>query len=113
MKQVKAIIKPYMASKVIKALKENVNFPDVVVSSVVVFGKPREMSSKIKIYKGYFGYAKRVKLEFFIADDHLDQVLDIISNSAYTGNPYDGKILVSNVDEVIKIQIGEKEEDVI
>jgi len=47
MKQVKAIIKPYMVPNVIKALNDHANFPDVVISSVVVFGQPGEMNSNI------------------------------------------------------------------
>ena len=108
MKQVKAIIKPYMVSKVIKALNDHANFPDVVISSVVVFGHPGEMNSNIKIFHEYFGYAKKVKLEFLIPDDQLDLVIDLINSNAYTGNLGDGQIFVSTVDEVMEIQIGEK-----
>jgi len=63
MKQVKAIIKPYKIPNVIKALNDHANFPDVVISSVVVFGSPGEMNSNIKIFHEYFGYAKKVNLK--------------------------------------------------
>jgi len=106
LKQIKVIIKPYLVSKVIKDLKEHVNFTDVIVSSVGIFGKPGDMKTNIKIYHEYYGYSKRVKLEFFIADDSLDHVIDIINDSVDSGNPDDGKIFVSSVDEVLKIHLG-------
>ena len=108
MKQIKVIIKKYMVSKVIKDIRDFVNSPDVVVSSVVVFGKPKEMKSNIKIFHEYFSYSKRVKLEFVISDEHLDSVIDIIKNSIYTRNPDDGEIFVSSVDEILKFQNGER-----
>jgi len=113
MKQVKALIKPFMVSKVVKALNEQEDLPDVIVSPVVGFGKSYLTNSKIKIYKDFIGYARKVNLEIIIPDDYLDLVINIIYKNAYTGNPGDGDIVVSTVDKVRKIQTGENGEDAI
>jgi len=83
-----------MVSKVVKALNEQEDLPDVIVSPVVGFGKFYLTNSKIKIYKDFIGYARKVKLEIIIPDDYLDLVINIIYKNAYTGNPGDGDIVV-------------------
>lgn len=45
-----------------------------------------------------------------IADDQLDEVIDVISKSAYTGKIGDGKIFVAELQRVIRIRTGEADE---
>ncbi len=46
-----------------------------------------------------------------IADDQLDEVIDIVSKAAYTGKIGDGKIFVSpELQRVIRIRTGEADE---
>ncbi len=45
-----------------------------------------------------------------IADDQLDEVIDIVSKAAYTGKIGDGKIFVAELQRVIRIRTGEADE---
>jgi nitrogen regulatory protein P-II 1 len=49
----------------------------------------------------------KTKLEVVVQDDLVQPLVDIILASAYTGQAGDGKIIVSPIDEVIRIRTGE------
>jgi len=44
------------------------------------------------------------KIEIFCIEDELDKIISSIMARAYTGKEGDGKIFISDVDEVIKIR---------
>jgi nitrogen regulatory protein P-II 1 len=54
-----------------------------------------------------------VKIQILVDDDSASKVVAIITDSAKTGKIGDGKIFVSNVEEVIRIRTGEKGADAI
>ena len=108
MKEIKAIIQPFMLSRVISALKELEGLPGVTVSEVKGFGKGQAQGAQNTLVEDSIEYASKAKLEIVVPDALLDQVLEIISTKAHTGRPGDGKIFVSTVDEIVKIRTGEK-----
>jgi nitrogen regulatory protein P-II 1 len=55
--------------------------------------------------------AAQVKLEVVVKNSDSDAIIDAIVTSAQTGRIGDGKIFVSNVDEVIRIRTQEAGED--
>lgn len=107
MKEIKAIIQPFMLSKVIDALKKRDDLPGVTVSEIKGFGKARAENAKEKIIEDSIGYVKKIKLEIVVPDHLADEVVNIIYTNAHTGSPGDGKIFVYKVDEVMKIRTGE------
>ncbi|MEW6144115.1 MAG: P-II family nitrogen regulator [Thermodesulfobacteriota bacterium] len=110
MKEIKAIIQPFMLSKVINALKEREDLPGVTVSEIKGFGKARAEGAQNIIVEDLIGYVKRIKLEIVVPDAIADEVVNIISTHARTGRAGDGKIFVYTVDEVVKIRTGERGE---
>jgi nitrogen regulatory protein P-II 1 len=113
MKEIKAIIQPFMLSKVIDALKELEGLPGVTVSEVKGFGKGRAENAEQKVVEDFIEYGKKIKLEIVVPDQLVGEVVEIICTNAHTGRPGDGKIFVSRVDEVMKIRTGEKGEQAI
>lgn len=55
-------------------------------------------------------FPAKVKIDVAIADDQLDEVIDIVSKAAYTGKIGDGKIFVAELQRVIRIRTGEADE---
>ena len=58
----------------------------------------------------FWGRCGSVKIDVAIADDQLDEVIDVISKAAYTGKIGDGKIFVAELQRVIRIRTGETDE---
>lgn len=109
MKEVKAIIQPFMLNKVVDALQAIEGLPGVTVSEVKGFGRGRAKDAAEKIVDGDIEYAKKVKLEIVVPDRLLEAVLQVVTKEAHTGRPGDGLIFVSTVDEVVRVRTGERE----
>ncbi len=109
MKEVKAIIQPFMLSKVVDALQAVEGLPGVTVSEVKGFGRGRTTDAAEEIVEGDIEYAKKAKLEIVVPDRLLGAVLEVVRREAHTGRPGDGLIFVSTVDDVIRIRTGERE----
>jgi len=54
-----------------------------------------------------------MKLEVIVEDNQVDEVIESIKTSAYSGKIGDGKIFVSNIEQVIRIRTGEKDSDAV
>ena len=113
MKEIKAIIQPFMLSKVINALKELEDLPGVTVSEVTGFGRGRAAQAVVKVVQESIEYAKKARLEIVIPDHLVEAVIQIIQTHAHTGRPGDGKIFISTVDDLVKIRTGERGNKVI
>ena len=107
MKEIKAIIQPFLLANVVEALKMIEGLPGVTVSEVKGFGRGRATGGAGAFQEGTVEYVKKAKLEIVVADDVADQVVATIARHAHTGNPGDGKIFVYQVDDVIRIRSGE------
>lgn len=110
MKEIKAIIQPFLLSKVVDALKEIEDLPGLTVSEVRGFGKGRARNATTKIVEYGIEYANKTKLEIVVPDGMMEEVLRTISLHAHTGRPGDGKIFVSTIDEVVNVRTAERGE---
>ena len=112
MKKIEAIIKPFKLDEVKEALS-NVGVSGLTVFEVKGFGRQK---GHTELYRGaeyVVDFLPKIKLEFIINDEILEEVIETIKSSAHTGKIGDGKIFVSNVEEIIRIRTGEKNSDAI
>lgn len=63
MKEVKAIIQPFMLSKVVDALQGIEGLPGVTVSEIKGFGCGRPHDAEVKVVDGDIEHASKAKLE--------------------------------------------------
>jgi nitrogen regulatory protein PII len=106
MKLVIAIIKPFKLDDVRQALAD-VGVKGVTVTEVKGFGRQR---GHTELYRGaeyVVDFLPKMKVEVAIGDDLLEQVIEVISNTARTGKIGDGKIFVMPLEQVIRIRTGE------
>ena len=112
MKKIEAIIKPFKLDEVKEALSE-VGVSGLTVFEVKGFGRQK---GHTELYRGaeyVVDFLPKIKLEFIINDEILEEVIETIKSSAHTGKIGDGKIFVSNIEEIIRIRTGEKNSDAI
>ncbi|MEE0024871.1 P-II family nitrogen regulator [Methanobrevibacter sp.] len=80
-----------------------------------VKGRGRQMGIK-ESYRG-FSYCidliPKTRIELIVNEKDLKDIIDIIIENARTGDIGDGKIFVSDVEEVIRIRTGERGSDAI
>lgn len=106
MKLITAIIKPFKLDDVREAIGE-VGVQGITVTEVKGFGRQR---GHTELYRGaeyVVDFLPKVRLEIAVADELLDQALEAIIKAARTGKIGDGKIFISDLNEVIRIRTGE------
>ena len=112
MKLVTAIIKPFKLDDVRSALSE-IGVQGVTVTEVKGFGRQR---GHTELYRGaeyVVDFLPKLKLEIATSAEQLDQIIDAIISAASTGNIGDGKIFVSELEQVVRIRTGETGEEAI
>jgi len=105
-KLITAIIKPFKLDDVREAISE-IGVQGITVTEVKGFGRQR---GHTELYRGaeyVVDFLPKVKIEIAVSDELLDQVLEAIINAAGTGKIGDGKIFISDLNEVIRIRTGE------
>ena len=106
MKKIEAVIKPFKLDEVREALSE-IGVTGLTVTEVKGFGRQK---GHTELYRGaeyVVDFLPKVKLEIVIGDELLDRTLEAIINAARTGKIGDGKIFVSNMEQVVRIRTGE------
>ena len=106
MKMVMAIIKPFKLDEVREALVA-LGVEGVTVSEVKGFGRQK---GHTELYRGaeyVVDFLPKVKVEAAIKNEMLESVIEAIEKSANTGKIGDGKIFVTDLDQVVRIRTGE------
>lgn len=113
MKEIKAIIQPFMLEKVLEALDELEGLPGLTVSDVRGWGRSRAANAKDTAEVARHAFAAKTKIEIVVGDALVDQVIGIIVKAAHTGHIGDGKVFVHQLDDATKIRTGERGEEAI
>ncbi len=106
MKLVTAIVKPFRLDDVRNALSE-VGIQGMTVSEVKGFGRQR---GHTELYRGaeyVVDFLPKAKIEVAVSDDMTERTVEAIVESARTGKVGDGKIFVTNIEQVWRIRTGE------
>ena len=112
MKLVTAIVKPFKLDDVRSALSD-VGVQGVTVTEVKGFGRQK---GHTELYRGaeyVVDFLPKVKLEIAVSDELVDVVIESITSSANTGKIGDGKIFVSNLEQIVRIRTGETGNDAV
>ena len=112
MKLITAIIKPFKLDEVREALGD-LGVAGVTVTEVKGFGRQK---GHTELYRGaeyVVDFLPKVKLDLIVSDSLLDKAVDTIIKVSHTGKIGDGKIFVTDVNEVIRIRTGEKGDDAV
>jgi nitrogen regulatory protein P-II 1 len=106
MKKVEAIIKPFKLDEVREALSE-VGVSGLTVTEVKGFGRQK---GHTELYRGaeyVVDFLPKVKVEVIVGDGIVEQAIEAIVKAARTGKIGDGKIFVTDVEQVVRIRTGE------
>jgi len=98
MKEIKAIIKPFMLERVIGALHQIKGLPAVTIST----------AHGLSVERGAHDQVVVTKLEVIVPDEEVEHLVQTIQKAARTGNPGDGRIFVLPVETTVKIRTGER-----
>jgi nitrogen regulatory protein PII len=110
MKQIEAIIKPFKLDEVKEALTK-IGIEGMTVTEVKGFGRQK---GHTELYRGAeysIDFLPKVKLQILTPDEKVAQIVETMVRAARTGKIGDGKIFITNVEEVVRIRTREKGAD--
>ena len=110
MKLVTAIIKPDK----VEALRKSLNSIEIQGLTVVEAKGYGRQKGHTEMYRGAeyeVHFLPKSRAEILINDKDLDKVITTISDAVKTGKIGDGKIFVSEVQDVVRIRTGERGEE--
>ena len=106
MKLITAIVKPFKLDEVREALAD-IGVNGLTVSEVKGFGRQK---GHTELYRGaeyVVDFLPKVKIEALVTEELPELCIEAIQKSARTGKIGDGKIFVTEVEQVIRIRTGE------
>jgi nitrogen regulatory protein P-II 2 len=106
MKMITAIIKPFKLDEVREALSA-IGVQGITVTEVKGFGRQK---GHTELYRGaeyVVDFLPKVKLEAAVGEDILERAIEAIEQSARTGKIGDGKVFVTELEQVVRIRTGE------
>lgn len=112
MKKIEAVIKPFKLDDVKEALND-IGLQGMTISEVKGYG--RQKGHK-EIYRGaeyVVDFIPKIKIEIVVEAARVDEVVETICKSAYTGKLGDGKIFILSVEGAVRVRTGEQGADAI
>lgn len=106
MKRLAAIIRPNMLEPARDALQA-LGINGVTVTQVKGFGRQH---GHTELYRGAeyrIDFVPKVQLEIVIDETQLDAAVEVITHVTRTGKFGDGKLFISEIDQILRIRTGE------
>lgn len=109
-KKVVAIIRTERA-QVLKDQLRKIGILAMTIADITAWTLGRKITLQRRGIPVSYDLVHMAKIEAYIPDDQLDQVVNVITNCTRTGELGDGIIIVSNLEQVINISTLRKNED--
>ena len=112
MKRITAIVRPEKLEPLKEALFA-AKVGGMTISQVNGCGSQHGWKEYYRGTEVLLNMVPKVKFELVVADDEVDGLVKVITETVRTGNVGDGKIFVSPIDEVIRIRTDERGESAV
>ena len=112
MKKIVALIKPFKLEDVKDVLAEK-GIMGMTVSEVKGYGRQQGHNELYRGAEYTVDFNPKIKIEVVVNDEQCDEVVSMVTEAARTGKVGDGKIFVSDIESVIRIRTGEKDEEAV
>ena len=112
MKRVIAIVRPEKMEPLKDALLEH-GTSGMTISQVMGCGNQHGWQEYFRGTEVLLNMIPKVKFELVVADETVKSLVDLICETAATGDAGDGKVFISPVEEVIRIRTRERGEQAI
>ncbi|WP_013323893.1 P-II family nitrogen regulator [Gloeothece verrucosa] len=106
MKKIEAIIRSHKLDEV-KTAALNAGVIGMTITELRQFGRQKGLQERYRGVVYNVDFQTRLKVEVVADDEQIDLIVQALVNSAQTGKLGDGKIIVSTVNETVRIRTEE------
>ena len=109
MKRIAAVVRPEKLEPVKEALFQ-AKISGMTIYQVHGCGNQHGWKEYFRGSEVFLNMIPKVKFEIIVEDSRVDEIVDVIVKVARTGEVGDGKIFISDIESVIRVRTGEKDE---
>jgi nitrogen regulatory protein P-II 1 len=109
MKKIEAIVRPEKLDGVRAALERS-GYPGITITEIEGHGLQKGTIQQWRGEKYKVDFLPKIKVEIVAKDSDAEKIIQAVLESAYTGGVGDGKIFVTEVEEVVRIRTRERGE---
>ena len=106
MKLIQAVIKPFKLDEVKEALVD-MGVYGMTVSEVKGFGRQKGHKETYRGTEYTIEFVPKTRLDVAVPDDKAQAVVDAIVRTAKTGTIGDGKVFVTELQDIVRVRTGE------
>ncbi len=110
MKKITAIIRPFKLDEVKEALVEE-GIRGLTITEVRGYGRQKGHTETYRGSEYQIEFVPKIKIEIVVETGKSDKVVEAILKASKTGQVGDGKIFISDIQEVIRIRTEESGKD--
>ncbi len=110
MKKITAIIRPFKLDEVKEALVEE-GIRGLTITEVRGYGRQKGHTETYRGSEYQIEFVPKIKIEIVVETTKADKVVEAILKASKTGQVGDGKIFISDIQEVIRIRTEESGKD--
>ena len=107
MKKITAVVRPEKLESLKEALFK-ANISGMTISQVQGCGNSHGWTEYYRGSEVLLNMIPKVKFDLVVDSERVDEIVDLICETARTGKVGDGKVFVAPVEEVVRIRTGEK-----
>ncbi|MDD5173346.1 MAG: P-II family nitrogen regulator [Candidatus Omnitrophota bacterium] len=107
MKKIEAVFRVEKLEDVTDAL-EKIGCPGMMITNIEGHGRQKGLIEQFRGREYKVRFLPKVKVEIVVNDGDADKAVNAITRAARTEEIGDGKIFISNIENVIRIRTGEK-----
>lgn len=112
MKKIEAVIRHHKVDDVKTALVEK-GFQGLTITEVRGFGRQKGHSETYRGAEYQVDFVPKIKVELVVDSSECDSALATLTAAARTGQIGDGKVFISDLQDVIRIRTGETGKDAV
>lgn len=109
MKRIAAVVRPEKLEPLKEALFQ-AKISGMTIYQVHGCGNQHGWKEYFRGSEVFLNMIPKVKFEIIVEDSRVDEIVDVIVGIARTGEVGDGKIFISDIESVIRVRTGEKDE---
>lgn len=109
MKRIAAVVRPEKLEPLKEALFQ-AKISGMTIYQVHGCGNQHGWKEYFRGSEVFLNMIPKVKFEIIVEDSRVDEIVNVIVDVARTGEVGDGKIFISDIESVIRVRTGEKDE---
>lgn len=109
MKRIAAVVRPEKLEPLKEALFQ-AKISGMTIYQVHGCGNQHGWKEYFRGSEVFLNMIPKVKFEIIVEDSRVDEIVDVIIDVARTGEVGDGKIFISDIESVVRVRTGEKDE---